>query len=87
LDYFGAPRGQTTTMFNPSFQTMVVEVSGTRGQPPSSVLIIESIGNNETDATPSAAYFTDSAHAAPTPPPMAVYTLSDSNIDNRSIFL
>jgi hypothetical protein len=54
------------------------------GQPPSSVLIIESIGNNETDATPSAAYFTDSvACCTGTPPPMACIRISDSNIDNR----
>jgi hypothetical protein len=82
--HFGAPRGQD----DDHIQSFLPNHGGGGlpapvGQPPSSVLIIESIGNNETDATPSAAYFTDSAHAAPDTATDGLYTLSDSNIDNR----
>jgi signal transduction histidine kinase len=76
---------KTTTMFNPSFQTMVGGgLPAPVGQLSTSVLIIESIGNNETGATPSAAYFTDSAHMLHRDTATdGLYTLSDSNIDNR----
>jgi hypothetical protein len=76
---------KTTTMFNPSFQTMVNGgLPPPVGQQSTSVLIVESIGNYKTNASPSAAYFTDSAHmlhrdTATT----GLFTLPDSNIDNR----
>jgi signal transduction histidine kinase len=76
---------KTTTMFNPSFQTMIggglpVPV----GQLSTSVLIIESTGNTNTSATPSAAYFTDSARMLLRDTATdGMYTLSHSNIDKR----
>jgi hypothetical protein len=42
---------------------MVVEAPGTRGST-TEFRVDYRVCNNETDATPSAAYFTDSAHAA-----------------------
>jgi hypothetical protein len=76
---------KTTTMFNPSFQAMVGGgLPAPVGQPSTSILIIESVGNNEAGATPSAAYFADSAHMLHRDTDAnGLYTLSDSNIDNR----
>jgi signal transduction histidine kinase len=76
---------KTTTMFNPSFQTMLGGgLPVAEGQPSSSVLIIESIGNNERGATRSAAYFTDNAHMLHRDTASdGLYTLSNSKVDNR----